>query len=219
MLCLVLLGAAFLFCAQNAFAGTPPPTPRPTRLPTPLPGGGMFPAWMTPPASGPSLADAGAALYYDRCMACHGDQGQGLTVQWRAQWDVEHQDCSRSTCHGARHPPEGFTFPKNFAPALVGANALTRFANAQALYDFIRARMPYQAPGSLTTKEYWQLVAFLLQRRGVHVGQIDEQNAASIALTPAPLQSETRLPVIAFGGAILVGIGAVIVWRERKRFK
>ncbi|MBI4673247.1 MAG: hypothetical protein HY741_16470 [Chloroflexi bacterium] len=49
---------------------------------------------------------------------------------------------------GTRHPPEGFTFPKNFAPALVGANALTRLKNAQMLFDFIRARMPYQAPGT-----------------------------------------------------------------------
>jgi mono/diheme cytochrome c family protein len=232
----LLLVAAFLFCTQSAFAETPTPAPMPdamqtlqpestrtsvrmaTRLPTPLPGGGMFPAWMTPPASGPTQSDAGALLYYYNCMACHGDQGQGLTVQWRAQWDVEHQDCARSTCHGARHPPEGFSFPKNFAPALVGVNALTRFANAQTLYDFISTRMPYQAPGSLTHQEYWQLVAFLLQRRGVSVSHIDETNAAALQLNPTP-QDEILLPVIVISSAVMIGLSSVLFWRVRKRFK
>src|SRR5436190_596018 len=91
--------AAFLFAAQSALAGAPP-TPRPTRLPTPLPGGDMIPTWMTPPALGPTQADAGALVYYQQCMACHGDKQQGLSVEWRAQWDVAHQDCARSTCHG-----------------------------------------------------------------------------------------------------------------------
>jgi hypothetical protein len=196
IICAAFLAVFFAYAAK-AYA-SPPPTPdaahiappRPTRLPTPLPGGGMFPAWMTPPAPGPTQADAGAFVYYYRCMACHGDAGQGLTMQWRAQWDVEHQDCARSTCHGARHPPEGFAFPKNFAPALVGANTLTRFENAQALYDFIRARMPYQAPGSLTADEYWQLVAFLVRKRGVSIARVDATNAARVRLNPLPNASD-----------------------------
>lgn len=124
-LVLIVVCAAFVFGIQSVYADNP--TPRPTRLPTALPGGGMAPAWMTPPAQGPTQADAGAVLYYYRCMACHGDKGQGLTTEWRAQWDVEHQNCARSTCHGPRHPPEGFTFPKNFAPAIVGTNTLVKY--------------------------------------------------------------------------------------------
>lgn len=211
----LVICAAFLLWAQVASAETPPP-PRPTRLPTPLPGGGMAPAWMTPPAPGPTQADAGAVLYYYRCMACHGDKGQGLTVEWRAQWDVEHQDCARSTCHGPRHPPEGFTFPKNFAPAIVGANTLIKYKNAQALFDFVSARMPYQSPGSLTEDEYWQLVAYLIRQRGVHISRVDSSNARAIVL--APPQPLASVYFVALGAGALVVAGGVLgwtVWRKK----
>lgn len=216
--------AAFWFFALRAAADTPSPAPavpqaalpKPTRLPTPLPGGGMMPLWMTPPAPGSTQADAGAVLYFNRCMACHGDKGQGLTVEWRAQWDVEHQNCAKSTCHGTRPPPEGFTFPKNFAPALVGANALTRFENAQELYDFVRARMPYQAPGTLTPDEYWALVAYLLRQRGIGLVGIDGGNASQIGLKPAPQnQGETVIFAVAAGG-IAVSAGALVWFLSRR---
>lgn len=204
---LLFIGAAFLFLAPAAFAQNP--TPRPTRLPTPLPGGAMLPTWMTPPARGTTQADAGAVIYYERCMACHGDQGQGLTIEWRAQWDVEHQNCAKSTCHGARHPSEGFQFPKNFAPAIVGANSLTRFENAQGLFDFVSARMPFQAPGTLTRAEYWELVAYLLQKRGVRVARVDETNAPHIALH-ATIDRVAWLAGTAFGALCLVGTLVVL---------
>lgn len=216
--------AAFLFFVRVANAEDPP-TPRPgetqtpsasparnnarmaTRLPTPLPGGKMFPGWMTPPATGPTQADAGAVLYYYRCMACHGDRGQGLTVEWRAQWDVEHQSCARSGCHGSRYPPEGFTFPKNFAPAIIGTNALTKYKNAQELYDFVSARMPFQAPGSLSRDEYWELVAYLMRERGVSVTRVDGSNASRVALQPVSLPEGAMLPVLS--GLLLAGGAAL----------
>ncbi len=212
---LILFFAAFLFCAHTAIAETPPP-PRPTRLPTPLPGGNLLPAWMTPPASGTTQADAGAVIYYDRCMACHGDKGQGLTAGWRAQWDVEHQNCARSTCHGPRHPPEGFQFPKNFAPAIVGANTLAKYENAQALFDFVSTRMPFQAPALLTRDEYWQLVAYLLRQRGVNVARVDETNARGIRLHASVLPLEIFLLLLG-GGVVACGaITGIVLRRARK---
>lgn len=208
--------ATFFLSAPTLFAATPPPTPRPTRLPTPLPGGNMLPLWMTPPAPGSTQADAGAVLYYERCMACHGDKGQGLTVEWRAQWDVEHQDCARSTCHGARHPPEGFTFPKNFAPALVGPTALTRFENAQMLFDFISARMPYQAPGTMTRDEYWALVAYLMRQRGVDIANVNAENAAWIALQPARENDAAVLSIAFVIGGIFSCVGALVYFFSRR---
>lgn len=213
---LILFGA-FLFLTPLAFAESPP-TPIPTRSPTPLPSVNMVPAWMTPPAPGPAQADMGALVYYYHCMACHGDREQGLTTEWRAQWDAEHQDCARSQCHGARHPPEGFSFPKNFAPALVGSDALANFVDAQELYDFASTRMPYQAPGSLTHDDYWQLTAFILRARGVSVSHIHESNARIIPLQP------THLPVFDFsfivgaGGLVAVSIvTGVTLWKLKRR--
>lgn len=169
----------------------------------------MVPTWMTPPAPGPTQADTGAVIYYYHCMACHGDQQQGLSVEWRAQWDVEHQDCSRSTCHGARHPPEGFTFPKNFAPALVGDNTLVSYPNAQALFDFIHTRMPFQAPGSLSPAEYWELVAYLLHRRGVNVTHVDETNARALGTSP-PTIADMALPLAFGAGGVSVLVS--VIW-------
>lgn len=216
MIVFFICAACFLY-APIAVADTPP-APKPTRLPTPLPGGGMIPTWMTPPAPGPTQADAGAVLYYYNCMACHGDRGQGLTVEWRAQWDVEHQDCARSTCHGARHPPEGFSFPKNFAPGIVGANTLTKYENAQALFDFVSSRMPYQAPASLTRDEYWQLVAYLVRKRGVQVARVDESNARQITLNPAPVSFINLALALGASAVVLISIGsAALLWNLRRK--
>lgn len=217
--------AAFLVVPSRATADSPPRTPdmihnfspKPTRLPTPLPGGNMLPVWMTPPAPGQTQADTGAVLYYYRCMACHGDKGQGLNVEWRAQWDVEHQNCAKSTCHGARYPPGGFTFPKNFAPALVGTHALTRFQNAQELFDFMRVRMPYQAPGTLTSDEYWALVAYLLRQRGIRIDSIDAGNAGQIGLWSARQNQAGTFILTAAAGGIFAGASALVWFLSRRQ--
>ena len=207
LLTAILVGACALAAAQGAQADAPP---------TPVPDNAMVPLWMTPPAGGPRQEDAGALVYYYHCMACHGDEGQGLTVEWRAQWDPEHQNCARSGCHGSRPPPEGFTFPRNFAPAIMGANTLTRFENAAALFAFVSQKMPYQAPGSLTRKEYWDLVAFLLSRRGVQVEHLDASNAQAVPLNPPDLP----LPALAGAVGVLALAGVVGGWlAQRARAK
>lgn len=226
-LILLLIIAVFFSSTNTALADNPTPslqslistlpTPRSTRVPTPLPGQDMFPTWMTPPAPGTSQADQGAVVYYYYCMACHGDRGQGLTVEWRAQWAHGHQDCSVPQCHGSRHPPEGFSFPKNFAPALVGGNSLASYATAQDLFQFVIQRMPYQAPGSLKPEEYWELVAFLLKRRGVAVERIDEMNAREISVRPPDEPLSVNLPLVVVGMLILTGGLSSILWTRRKR--
>lgn len=207
--------ASPIFDLQSSFSALP--TPYGTRLPTPLPGEDMIPTWMTPPAPGTSQAEQGAVVYYYHCMACHGDRAQGLTVEWRAQWAHGHQDCSAPQCHGSRHPPEGFSFPKNFAPALVGSTALASYATAQDLFQFVSQRMPYQAPGSLKSDEYWQLVAFLLKRRGVAVDQIDETNAREISVHPPDDPQPIHLLLVGSGILIATAGLSSVLWVKRKR--
>ena len=96
-------------------------------------------------------------------MPCHGDQGQGLTDEFRfRQYPPEDANCWKSGCHGQRPYEGGFTLPHT-VPALIGPNTLKDFATARNLYDFISKAMPFNAPGSLDPTEYLQLTAFLLE--------------------------------------------------------
>jgi hypothetical protein len=106
--------------------------------------------------------DDGTKLYQQWCSTCHGDQGQGLTEEWRAQWPEGKQNCWQSKCHAANHPPDGFSFPKK-VPALIGPDTLTRFRTAQELYVFNRSAMPYWAPNLLEDDEYRAITAFLIK--------------------------------------------------------
>ena len=141
----------------------------------------------------PTQASLGSQVYYLVCMACHGDRGQGLTEAWRNALNEDDRNCWQSKCHAANHPPEGFVLPK-VIPAIIGPGELDIFRTALDLHDYIQARMPWQAPGSLSEDEYWQLTAFLIQANGFDPGSqpLDGPIAASIFLgvqptpTPAP---------------------------------
>jgi mono/diheme cytochrome c family protein len=64
-----------------------------------------------------------------------------------------------SACHGASG--EGF-----IGPPLIGPRALSGFRNAQRVYDFASRDMPADAPGTLSSDEYWAVIAYLLQQNG-----------------------------------------------------
>lgn len=124
----------------------------------------------------------GRRTYTQWCATCHGDRGQGLAV-WRSTWNQADQNCSQSGCHGVRRPPDGFTMLA-VPPPLIGPNTLTKFQSAFSLYVFIRAAMPFQAPGSLSDTEYWAVTAFLADQHGaVASGQVlNEQTAPNVLL-------------------------------------
>jgi hypothetical protein len=112
----------------------------------------------------PSLADLGSQHYYQICLACHGDWGQGLTDEWRAQWD-EDENCWKSKCHASNHPPEGFDLPKSIPPVL-GIGSIARLKNGEELHSHIFQTMPWWNPGMLTEEQAWQLSGYLLRERG-----------------------------------------------------
>jgi cytochrome c len=117
--------------------------------------------------------DAGLAVYVRRCQTCHGDKGQGLTLDWRLTWPETHQNCSTPKCHGPQHPDDGFEIKNNYAPAVIGEGTLARFGTAQDPFTFISTAMPMHAPGSLTDEEYWALTAFLLAAHGVVADEVE----------------------------------------------
>ena len=84
-----------------------------------------------------------------------------------------------AACHGEDLSGAGF------APALAGEGFLTLWQGRSLgdLYDRIRTTMPSQAAGSLTSQEYIDIIAFLLQANAIRPG---EQGLTS---DPAALKS------------------------------
>lgn len=138
----------------------------------------------------------GAQVFAFHCSTCHGAEGQGLTPEWRATWDQEHQNCWKSTCHGPQHPNTGFQLPRE-VPALIGQDTLSKYPDGFALHAFIRGRMPYQEPGMLDEDEYWAVTAFLLYANGADLpaAPLDASNAAAAHLKPGNRQ-QRPLPAV-----------------------
>lgn len=134
--------------------------PQSTQTPTPDP-------LATPvmPES-PTQIDIGRNLYYYHCMPCHGDQGQGLTDEWREVWVHDHQNCWAPRCHAGRPDDEGFFIPRFVPPVGGSPQALELFQTAEDLFAFLRQTQPPQRPGTLSEAEYWALTAFLLHENG-----------------------------------------------------
>jgi mono/diheme cytochrome c family protein len=203
VLLLLALFSAFVFPAR----AQEPPTPTPRRMTQPE-------WWMNPPPAGPTQLDLGKFTYWKYCLVCHGDRGQGLAT-WRYFFPPSEWDCANKMCHSGEDPPCGFTFPD--APAILGEDTLTRFATADALFDYLSARMPYQDRGALSRDEYWSLVAYLAHQRGALArdGIVNATNARAIDLHPQPLS----VPAILALGATtlaLVSCALIIFFKRRK---
>ena len=206
---ILILAMPFQTLAQSE---TPDMPPMPDRLAPP------------PTVYPPTQADLGAQVFYLVCMACHGDRGQGLTEEWRGALDPADQNCWQSRCHASNYPPGGFVFPK-VVPAVVSPGMTAKFETALDLHNYLREKMPWQAPGSLQEAEYWQLTAFLLRENSIDPGPqpLDEQIAQTIRLRdslqikPAP---EVKDPnwwwVISL--FLVLGIAGVgWAWRRTKK--
>lgn len=145
-----------------------------------------------PMPANPTLADKGAQTWWNVCMACHGDAGQGLTDEWRETAFGEDMNCWEAKCHGPRHPEYGFTFPRIVPPAW-GGGTLKRFVTASELQGYLKETMPWWNPGSLTDEQAWELTALVLRRNGALPKDL-ELNISEAALLPV------HQPIRAAGG-------------------
>lgn len=202
-----ILGA---ICLLSAFVlAVIPARAQDVPTPTPVETGGMssFQDRLAPPSmpENPTQADLGAQVYYQVCMVCHGDRGQGLTDEWRGVLDPEDQNCWQSGCHGTRHPADGFVFPK-IVPSVIGPATRARFSTAFDLYIYIKTRMPWQWPGTRSDEEYWQLTAFLLRENGIDPGLEPLQPATAAIIRLKPKQAEQTPTPSAAPGLLPSGI-------------
>lgn len=215
----------------------PTSTPRVTTSPAAMP----TPDRLAPPptAENPTQADEGAQIYWLYCQPCHGDRGQGLTDEWRAQYPEDHQNCWTSGCHGDRPYENGFTLPTE-VPPVTGPDSLQNFEHMGLVLSYMSSAMPYNAPGSLEEEEYLAIAAYLAREHGIWDGApLRQDNAAALRLRPAapttpattapeaaqsddPQQSAaaaTRSPapwLLAIISLIIIALGGVL-WRRRDR--
>jgi mono/diheme cytochrome c family protein len=154
----------------------------------------------------PSQVETGSSIYYYHCMPCHGDQGQGLTDEWRAVWEEDHQDCWASGCHSLRDADKTFTIP-TVVPPLIGSTHLeNRFSTPEKLFEYLKATHPPQSPGILNDEEYWALTAYLLAKNGVippqgEVGPLAKRRANLRSL--AAMAGFTALCLVLIAGLVL----------------
>jgi hypothetical protein len=116
----------------------------------------------------PAQLELGQYHYWMSCMVCHGDRGQGLTVEWRSVLDPADQNCWQSKCHAANHPPEGFEIPRE-APLLMGTGAMSGYKTIGELHAYLSETMPWSFPGLLPEDAYWQLSAYLAEANRIEL--------------------------------------------------
>jgi len=132
----------------------------------------------TPPASpAPTGAatSAGAATPARAAAVTVGATGGSGQIARGAQ--VYGQACA--ACHGAGGQGSP-AFPK-----LVGNKTLAGFGNAKNLFDYVKAAMPQDRPGSLSDDDYYAVTAYLVAQNGVNTDgavTVDPKTAATLSL-------------------------------------
>jgi hypothetical protein len=197
-----------------------------------------------PPMSDPpTQIELGHSEYWMSCMVCHGDQGQGLTEEWRSVLDPGDMNCWQSKCHAPNHPPEGFEIPRT-SPLVIGPGALTGYKTAEDLFEYLREDMPWPFPGLFQDVQYWYLTAYLLdanavdlpelvsnddqyagsdaegeQRHALITGPLGPDNAAEILIVPDLVQThQTAFETEQVAAAAVAGLllcAAVVYWLTR----
>ena len=85
--------------------------------------------------------------------------------------------CNR--CHG----PES---DNPDAPLLLRQGSLKNYANAADLFHYVRESMPSDEPGSLADEQYWDVLAFLIDRQGILTSDVPlgPDNARDVQTSP-----------------------------------
>jgi mono/diheme cytochrome c family protein len=180
------------------------------------PGSRLAPPHMSDP---PTQVEMGHYQYYMSCMICHGDQGQGLTDEWRSVLDPADMNCWQSKCHAPNHPPEGFEIPRN-APAVMGPAALRKYQTAADLYEYLHVNMPWSFPGLFDDEEYWRLTAYLAETNEVDFEKPLDPEEADDVLLISQLPQTHRSPVKlerAAGVAVLALLVGTAVLQRRSQ--
>jgi cytochrome c len=135
-------------------------------------------------------------------VAAIGSAHAFTTAQAQSGSRVYARQCAR--CHGARGEGKDAAFKGLRAPEVIGAGALplkprafqqlrqTEFRTAKDVYAFVSATMPADQPAILSAEEYWDVVAFLLEKNGLPAdgNPLTDVSSAQLALHPSSPQAK-----------------------------
>ena len=68
----------------------------------------------------------------------------------------------------------------------------TEFRTAKDVYEFVSATMPADQPAILSAEEYWDVIAFILEKNGVASDEkpLTDTSSAQLALHPPAPQAQ-----------------------------
>jgi hypothetical protein len=174
-----------LLTIWSIFIGLTLLTVLPSRALTPTP---TYDPLVEPPLPAhPTELELGRNLYWHWCMTCHGDQGQGLTDEWRAVWVSDHQNCWARGCHAGHNGDTAFPLP-TVIPAIVGNHPMQKFPALADLFTYLKGTHPPQHPGSLEEKEYHAIAVYVFALNNRQLAE------ATVTLTVTPLPTLTPPP-------------------------
>ena len=111
--------------------------------------------------AGRGTALEGAAVYEQKCQACHGAKGVG-------------------------QPNDRLVGGQGTLASTAPVRTIGSYwPYSTTIFDYVRRAMPYIQPQSLTNDEVYALTAYLLQQNGI-IGERDEMNAQSLPKVKMP---------------------------------
>lgn len=122
-------------------------------------------------------------------MTCHGDQGQGLTDEFRDIWESDHQNCWARGCYAGRSGDFEFPIP-TIVPTVVDDDHLSQFASLQDLADFLKATHPPQSLRILKAEEYYAIAFFVFSMNGI------SGTESSLAAIPVSTATEILISIV-----------------------
>ena len=128
-----------------------------------------------PPGSG--SAREGAAIYAQKCAACHGANGEGGTA------DALVGPAPKETApFGPAY--EQWRNGRPDVPFTIG----NYWPYATTIFDYVRRAMPASAPGTLTADETYALSAWLLAKNEI-ISEGDPMNAETLPRVRMPARA------------------------------
>jgi cytochrome c len=112
--------------------------------------------------SGNGTPQQGEAVYVAKCLACHGEKGQGKPNDQLVG--------GLGTLTGDQ-------------PAVKTVGSFWPYATT--LFDYVRRAMPFNAPRSLSDDEVYAVCAYILQLNGI-IGEGTVMNAQTLAKVQMP---------------------------------